>query len=198
MVECIYNLIKTIAGIDQYDGTVVEIGSRLYSKWDFRNCIKYDRYIGYDLDDGPGVDTTDSKTLPYRETDVIICTSVLEHDVDPLKTISLIKRLLRDNGKAIVTIPFYYRMHSFPSDYWRFTPDGLKLVLKREFFNVITFGVGREIFPHNVIGLINSVVSNEEIKSMRKKYFFEDGFVKGVIREMLPYWCYHQYMKRKQ
>jgi SAM-dependent methyltransferase len=62
--------------------------------------------------------------------DVVVCDQVLEHVRDPLRAVDTLRRLMRPGGYLIVGTPFLVRLHYHPGDYWRFTPDGLKLLLQ--------------------------------------------------------------------
>src|SRR3989344_1875896 len=48
----------------------------------------------------------DAHNLPYKNNsfDLVICTETLEHLVDPKKALSEIKRILKKNGKAIISM----------------------------------------------------------------------------------------------
>ncbi len=55
----------------------------------------------------------------------------LEHLPYPQKAIDEIHRVLRPNGLLILTTVMHFRIHRTPKDYWRFTPDGIELLLSR-------------------------------------------------------------------
>src|SRR5205814_1397970 len=40
-------------------------------------------------------------------------------------------RVLRLDGVLVVSCPFYFHQHGYPSDYWRFTPQALGVLLDR-------------------------------------------------------------------
>jgi len=61
--------------------------------------------------------------------DLVICEQVLEHVVDPLTAVTTLRRLCRPDGHVLVSTPFLVRLHDYPGDYWRFTPDGLRQLL---------------------------------------------------------------------
>jgi SAM-dependent methyltransferase len=42
-----------------------------------------------------------------------------------------VERVLRPDGVFVVASPFYFHVHSYPSDYWRFTPEALDFLLER-------------------------------------------------------------------
>ena len=64
--------------------------------------------------------------------DLVICEQVLEHVPDPLKAVRTLRRLCRPDGHVYVSTPFLVRLHDWPGDYWRFTPDGLALLLRSQ------------------------------------------------------------------
>ena len=78
--------------------------------------------------------------------DVVICDQVLEHVVDPVAAARTLRSLCRPGATCIVTVPFLYRIHNSPSDYWRFTPAGLRVLLERAgFVEVETHAWGNRV-----------------------------------------------------
>jgi len=51
---------------------------------------------------------------------------VLEHCDQPFKMAENMTRLLKEGGKVVVSAPFCWKLHGYPSDYWRFSPNGIK------------------------------------------------------------------------
>lgn len=91
------------------------------------------RYIGVDLEDGPGVDrvieTSHALPFPDGSFDVIVSSSCLEHDWAFWATVDEAMRVLRPGGVFYVNAPSDGLYHSFPIDCWRFYPDaGIALV----------------------------------------------------------------------
>jgi SAM-dependent methyltransferase len=41
-----------------------------------------------------------------------------------------IRRVLRPGGAVLLSVPFYFRIHNYPSDYWRFSPQALEVLLE--------------------------------------------------------------------
>jgi SAM-dependent methyltransferase len=79
-------------------------------------------------------------SFPDDSFDFIISDQVLEHlEGDPQKAFDESLRVLRPGGVAIHTTCFINPIHGAPSDYWRFTPEALKL-LSRGFSRVIDCG----------------------------------------------------------
>jgi SAM-dependent methyltransferase len=62
--------------------------------------------------------------------DVVLCEQVLEHLTEPWRAVQTLHDLARPNGYVVVTTPFLYRIHSAPGDYWRFTRDGMRVLLE--------------------------------------------------------------------
>jgi hypothetical protein len=122
------------------------VGSRDYgSTQDIRNLLKGTiDYIGVDMKAGPGVDKMLDLTWDFTEIDTILghrrfgtifCLSVLEHCKNPFKMADNLTRLLKDGGKIIICVPFSWKIHAYPDDYWRFTPAALRLLFPDIAFN---------------------------------------------------------------
>lgn len=111
------------------DAKFLEIGSRDINGHPERRTVFY---TGIDLIDGPGVDLiADGNQLPFSDNhfDFVICAETLEHDKAPWLTAKEMFRVCKPGGLAIVTVPgIGFPKHDYPSDYWRFTPDGLSLL----------------------------------------------------------------------
>ena len=75
-----------------------------------------------------GIMTFDGRTLPFSNEyfDHIICTEVIEHVEEPKTFVTELRRVLKNGGTLVATIPFSARVHHEPYDYQRFTSWGLK------------------------------------------------------------------------
>jgi len=72
--------------------------------------------------------------LPFQdgEFDAVVSDQVLEHiEGEPQLAINELFRVLKSNGIALHTTCFINPIHECPNDYWRFTPDALKLLTKQ-------------------------------------------------------------------
>jgi ubiquinone/menaquinone biosynthesis C-methylase UbiE len=67
-----------------------------------------------------------SKIIPDNFFDIVICTEVLEHTLNPFEAVKEIYRILKPNGMACVSVPFNFRIHGPLPDCWRFTEHGLR------------------------------------------------------------------------
>jgi len=63
--------------------------------------------------------------LPGASVDLVICTQVLEHSLDPRSGLQEIFRILRSGGYLVASAPHVSFYHPHPTDNWRFTQEGL-------------------------------------------------------------------------
>ena len=82
----------------------------------------------------------EGKRLPYDDDsfDHVLCTEVLEHVADPAAFLADLKRVLRQGGTLILTVPWSARLHHLPYDYSRFTRFGLIALLNTAGFSDVT------------------------------------------------------------
>ena len=105
-------------------------------------------YVGVDADlsgefgmrHKPDITYYDGKRLPFADDsfDHVLCTEVLEHVHDPYSFLADLKRVLRQGGTLILTVPWSARLHHLPHDYSRFTRYGLKDLLESVGFSGVT------------------------------------------------------------
>jgi SAM-dependent methyltransferase len=80
-----------------------------------------------------------TSVLPFETGffDVICLFDVLEHVEDDLALLVELRRILKNGGLLLLSVPFMYRFHEIPHDYRRYTPTGLQYVLTRCGFDVL-------------------------------------------------------------
>ena len=89
-------------------------------------------YIKYDyLSELPVI------SAPSNSIDTIISFSVLEHVSEPFETIKEFKRILKEKGVFIISVPQYWHLHEEPHDYLRFTKYVLKEKITKSGFEII-------------------------------------------------------------
>ena len=85
------------------------------------------KYMGVDLEAGPGVDMVlqDPHKLPFgdNEFDLIVSSSCFEHDAMFWLTFLECVRVLKPGGFLYVSAPSNGKYHAHPKDNWRFYPD---------------------------------------------------------------------------
>jgi SAM-dependent methyltransferase len=114
------------------EGPVIEIGSKDYgSTASFRDLYAGVEYIGADLEAGKGVDVVVDLTQGLGELGegrfaLAICCSVLEHTPRPWVMADNITRLLRPDGSLYLSVPWVWRYHAYPDDYFRFSPRAVQ------------------------------------------------------------------------
>lgn len=116
-------------------GRTLIVGSNLYTTEKEDRRLRYQNVIGVDQIEGNGVDRVldMEKALPkdFGLFSHIECCSVLEHSKRPWLIASNIQRALVKGGTLFVTVPFVWRVHSYPSDYWRFTREAVRLIFPK-------------------------------------------------------------------
>ncbi len=96
----------------------------------------------------------DAHHLPFAETtmDGVLMVSVLEHLYDPIRAVDQVCRVLKPGGIFFSYAPFYHPYHGSPHDYFRFTLDGYRYLL-RDFAEVQFVSGG------NYLAVLNDVVA---------------------------------------
>ena len=117
------------------EGRTLIVGSRIFSERPDRRALYRDA-IGVDMIDGDGVDVVynlERKTAPKKlgRFAHIECLSVLEHSKRPWVMAANIEDMLEPYGTLFVSVPFVWRVHGYPHDYWRMTIDGLRTIFPR-------------------------------------------------------------------
>lgn len=118
-------------------GPILEVGSYQVagqeSYGNLRELFRGQPYLGIDARPGPGVDQlADVEDLPQDNHSVgtVLAMNVFEHVRRFWKGLDEVQRVLRPDGVLLLSVPFYFYIHSYPCDYWRFTPEALNLLLE--------------------------------------------------------------------
>lgn len=119
--------------------------------------------MGCDIREGPGVDRIeDAQALRFADRSIgtmLLC-EILEHVPHPHQAITEARRVLRDDGLLALSVPFNYRLHGFPTDYWRFTPSGIYTLLA-DFPDKIIFAAGPRVKPTFVFAVAAKQAAKE-------------------------------------
>jgi len=121
---------KWLSSLD--GGRILNIGSANYAYNAFYGRVFKDRpIVGIDLEKRDGVDvvcdiTGNCSELNGEKFSVVLCCSILEHCEKPWLAAENIQNLLMPFGLLYVTVPWVWRTHRYPKDYWRMSPDAVK------------------------------------------------------------------------
>lgn len=65
------------------------------------------------------------RPLPFADNsfDAVICLNTLEHIYDAVGVLRELHRVVRPGGQVHVAVPFMFRIHGHPNDYFRATPS---------------------------------------------------------------------------
>jgi SAM-dependent methyltransferase len=122
--------------LPRVDGPVLEVGAKDYgSTVSFRDLYRGE-YLGVDLEAGKGVDQVVDLGaglggLPESHFALAICCSVLEHTPTPWVMAETLTRLLRPGGALYISVPWVWRYHAYPDDYFRFSPRAVQSLFPR-------------------------------------------------------------------
>ncbi len=120
----IYNLVRHLARISR-PASVVEAGSMVIPGQEHLalRLLFAVKYIGCDIRPGRGVDLIADATVHLPPAELVLCCDALEHIHDQAAAMATICR----SSKSLIFIatPFAFPIHAYPSDYWRFTCEGL-------------------------------------------------------------------------
>jgi ubiquinone/menaquinone biosynthesis C-methylase UbiE len=166
--------------INQYaSGKVLDIGcgNKPYEK-EFLN--RTTGYIGCDIVQSSlqKVDIIcDAKAIPFpsEEFDTIFCTQAIEHIAEHQLVLNEAYRLLKNSGRIILSVPFYWPLHETPNDYFRFTKYGLIHLLQQTGFtieNIIENGGSWAVSGQSIIhSLMDDSSKHFILRTMRFIFF---------------------------
>jgi SAM-dependent methyltransferase len=122
---------------------------------DLRPLFPGRQYVGCDMREGTGVDRIlDLHHVDLRGPSVgtVLCMETLEHVEYPHAALREIHRILKPDGIAVISSAMDFPIHDYPSDYWRFTPEGFRSLL-RPFAGAFVGYAGDPRCPHTVVGI---------------------------------------------
>ncbi len=126
-----------------YRGTLVDLGcgEAPYKEY----FLQYaNQYIGVDWSNtfhnskaDIVSDLNDKIKLEDESADTIISLSVMEHLCEPQIFLNEAYRILKKDAFIILQVPWQWRVHEAPHDYFRYTPYGLKYMFAKAGFKDI-------------------------------------------------------------
>ena len=159
---------KALVNVEEYIGIDTESSGH---PWDDESTEKPDMFY-------------DGMKLPFEDAyfDCVFSSQVFEHIEDIDSSIIEIKRVMREGGVLIVTMPMAEEEHELPYDFRRYTEIGLRNYLERNGFYIIESGKVNSYRNSLRILEIGRVchTSSKNIFSKVKKYAF-------ILRNNLEY-----------
>ena len=118
------------------------------------------KLIGFDINKNKNVDVVGDADLclPFKPNsfDKVISINSLYYFKNPFNVVDNVRKILKQNGKFLIVVPFFYPIHDAPIDKFRFTEYGLKYLLEDKFKNIKICTIGGiftlpSVFFHSVI-----------------------------------------------
>jgi SAM-dependent methyltransferase len=83
----------------------------------------------------------DGNVFPFADQsfDSVVANQVLEHVFNPAQFLTEIRRVIKDEGIILLTVPFVWDEHEQPFDYARYSSFGLKHLLNAHGFEILEF-----------------------------------------------------------
>jgi SAM-dependent methyltransferase len=140
---------------------------------DLRFIFLGKEYVGCDMREGPGVDkilNLHKIDLPSETVGTVLIMDTLEHVEFVRKAVEEAHRILKPDGIIVISSVMKFPIHDYPYDYWRFTPEGFKSLLRPFKFSFVDFA-GDGNFPHTVVGIgFKCLVAKEQLNDFIVKF----------------------------
>jgi SAM-dependent methyltransferase len=126
------------------DGKLLDFGcgSKPYQKY-FNHVSQY---IGLDIEQSGHTHQNeqidvfyDGKVIPFSDShfDAVFSSEVFEHVFNIDEVLQEVKRVLKPDGKLLLSCPFSWPEHEVPYDFARYSSYGIKSVIERNGFEII-------------------------------------------------------------
>jgi SAM-dependent methyltransferase len=186
----IYTSKKYISGI------CIDIGS---GNSPYKKYLNVSKYISIDKKDTNATTykdnsneiNADARELPIENNyaDTVLLNQVLEHIYEYDQVIKEIYRILKKDGKFIISVPFIYHIHSEPNDFFRFSEYGIKKLLEENKFKILEFKYNG-YFGTTIFSIINSFLwqvwnKNLFFKFLRNTIFLIPLFIIFLLNNIL-------------
>ncbi len=159
---------------------------------DLRPLFLGKKYVGCDMRPGPGVDLVQNLhnlDLVDETVGTAICMDTLEHVEYPRQAISELHRVLAPNGILIMSSVMNFPIHGYPNDYWRFTPEGFKSLLKNFNYSFVGYD-GPNDFPSTIVAVAfkGRAPSLDKFNACFIKWQHKNNkIIENINKNVLPY-----------
>jgi len=154
-----------------------------------------EEYIGADISDKNDekvVSLTQDGLIPVESgtIDIVLSTQVLEHVSNPNFYLAEARRVLQAEGILIISTHGHWMYHPDPTDFWRWTSQGLKKILIDNGFEVLFFkgilgrsAAGLQLFQDGFIFKLPPVIKQIFVFIMQICIFIFDAMTKQQTRD---------------
>jgi SAM-dependent methyltransferase len=142
-----------------------------------RDFFPGQRFVGCDARTGPGVDEIQdlhALDLPDGSVGTALLFDTIEHVREPWRAMAELHRCLRPGGLLILTSVWYFPIHAYPDDYWRFTASAFRSLMGDALHPIAVEMCGLARLPHTVLGIASKGPP--------------DPAVEGSIRDVVASW----------
>jgi SAM-dependent methyltransferase len=129
------------------------------------------KFVGCDLRPGPGVDELQdlhNVALPENSVGTALLFDTIEHVREPWRAMAELRRCLAPGGILLMTSVWYFPVHAYPDDYFRFTASGFASLL-HSYDSVIVASCGLQRLPHTVVGLGSKGTRSENEETVLRR-----------------------------
>ena len=211
MRRAIKDFVQIVASTVPVKGPIYEFGSYQVATQegfaDLRPFFPGMEYIGTDMREGPGVDIVlnlHDINLPADSVGTALCLETLEHVEYPHKALQEIHRILKPEGMVVISSTMFFPIHDFPFDYWRFTPEAFRSLLK-SFDGVFVGYAGDVTFPHTLVGVgfKGQVPDLYRLQNQYAKWAYPQnpeniGIIRKMFRQLTPPIMYTAFSKARE
>lgn len=163
-----------------------------------------------DIEPGPSVGLVWNQELPpppeYRQqVDLFISTSVLEHVQHPWQAALNIEDCLAPaSGFVYISVPWVWRYHQYPDDYWRFSATSLDIIFQKTKPLITMWSTSPDelLHPANpyldnqmsllITGQPSKKLGRKGLFALLLKQLFSGAGTHKKARKYLPYLLLHQ------
>lgn len=117
--------------------------------------------------------------LPANVYDHVVSFEVLEHLAEPSVMLAEAFRVLKPGGSLVLSVPFQWRIHEAPWDYFRYTRHGLEHLLGKAGFTDIV------IQPSSGFWVALVLKCNYQTLRLVKGSSFRRGLMRALL---VPFW----------
>lgn len=159
-----------------FSGHVLDVGcgEKPYASWVNHASGNVTSYTGLDVYEGPQVDIVvkPDETWPLEDVsvDCILFAQVFEHVADREHIIKEISRVLKPNGRLLLTVPFLMPAHGLPYDYARFTIGGIRSLFEEQYDieKLSAFGRAGSVIGTMILSWLESLTNHHRITRILK------------------------------